>query len=290
MLINAPQCISKAVRLGAILAFLLTCGYYFLPREYEVQPTFVQVPTSQVKNITETSSTFSASVVDFWHELASALNSAAPQCDSLRVQNEHQNHAGRVSRLKATNKTEERFVNFTNQDETALLRAHYLIRRSTQRLAPKLPFSEGTIGIVTTANSGSLPVFLVSLRMLRRTGCNLPIEVFIDDWTEYDTTTCDIVLPSLHARCIVLSNIYDQSTIASKPEHFQYNVLSILFSSYQNVLYLDPDAFPVYDPTVLFITPPYTTHGLVTWPDSSSSSILKPLLETGLPPHPECSC
>jgi alpha 1,2-mannosyltransferase len=274
MLINAPQCIPKAVRLGAILAFLLTCGYYFLPREYEVQPAFVQVPTSQVKNITETSSAFSASAVDFWHELTSALNSAAPQCDPLRLQSEHQNHAGgRVSRLKATNKTEERFVNFTNQDETALLRAHYLMRRSAQRLAPKLPFSEGTIGIVTTTNSESLPAFLVSLRMLRRTGCNLPVEVFIDNWTNYDTTTCDIALPSLHARCIVLSNIYDQSTTASKPEHFQYNVLSILFSSYQNVLYLDPDAFPVYDPTVLFITPPYTTHGLVTWPDFSSSSI-----------------
>jgi alpha 1,2-mannosyltransferase len=274
MLINAPQCISKAVRLGAILAFLLTCSYYFLPREYEAQPVFVQILTSQVKNITETSSTFNASVVEFWHDLTSALISAAPQCNLIQIQHEDHTHPeGRLRRPKSANKTEERFVNFTDQDETALLRAHYLMRKSAQRLASKLPFEEGTTGIVTTANSDTLPVFLVSLRMLRRTGCNLPVEVFIDNWTVYDTTICDNVLSSLHARCIVLSNIYKQSTLAGKPDHAQHKVLSVLFSSFQNVLYLDSHAFPVYDPTVLFTTPPYTTHGLVTWPSFSTSSI-----------------
>ena len=141
------------------------------------------------------------------------------------------------------------------------------MRRAVQHLAPGLPFSKFTTGIVTTANSNYMPVLLVSLRMLRRTGCNLPVEVFIDDWTQYSTTTCDIVLPSLNARCIVLSAILSKNTHIQKPDHYQYKILSILFSTFQNVLFLDSDAFPAYDPTVLFSTPPYTTHGLVTWPD-----------------------
>ncbi|KAF3054040.1 hypothetical protein E8E11_010129 [Didymella keratinophila] len=41
----------------------------------------------------------------------------------------------------------------------------------------------------------------------------------------------------------------------------------MLFSSFQHVLFLDTDAFPAHDPTSLFTTAPYTTHGLVLWPD-----------------------
>lgn len=99
------------------------------------------------------------------------------------------------------------------------------------------------------------------------------MEVFVDDWTVYDKTTCDIVLPSLNARCVILSNVYKNSTLVKKPDQYQYKILSILFSSFQNVLFLDSDGFPVYDPTVLFTTPPYTTHGLVTWPDFFTTTI-----------------
>jgi alpha 1,2-mannosyltransferase len=167
----------------------------------------------------------------------------------------------------------ERIVGFTERDETALFRSHYAMRRSAQHLASKLPFSKGTTGIVTTANAHYMPVFLVSLRLLRRTGCNLPIEVLIDDWSKYDPILCDTVLPSLNAHCVVMSNIYDTAKSAKQPDHYQYKIFAILFSSFQHVLFLDSDAFPAYDPTVLFSVAPYTIHGLVTWPDFWAQTI-----------------
>jgi len=118
-----------------------------------------------------------------------------------------------------------------------------------------------------TANAAYMPILLVSLRMLRKTGNTLPAEVFIDNWTTYDPAICDALLPSLNARCIVLSNVYDSAPSAAKPDHYQYKVFAILFSSFQHVLFLDSDSIAAHDPSVLFTAPPYTTHGLVTWPD-----------------------
>jgi alpha 1,2-mannosyltransferase len=269
MLINTSHCVSTILRLGAIILFLLTCISYLLPRTYNASAAaFTSAAGVQNGNFTEASSTFNASVVDFWQNIASALLEAKPQCNPLQIFEEPiENPDDRFEPLKPYKKHPNRLHGFTDEDETALLRAHYSMRRSAQHLAPKLAFAKGTTGIVSTANSAYMPVFLVSLRMIRRTGCQLPVEVFIDDWSEYDATTCDVVLPSLNARCVVLSNIYNQNTDIKKPDHYQYKMLAILFSTFQNVLFLDSDAFPSYDPTVLFSTAPYTTHGLVTWPD-----------------------
>ncbi|CAN9167404.1 unnamed protein product [Alternaria alternata] len=55
-------------------------------------------------------------------------------------------------------------------DEAELMRAHRHMRVAARRLAPLLPVGDET-GIVTTGGLKLFPVLLVSLRMLRRTGC-----------------------------------------------------------------------------------------------------------------------
>lgn len=266
MLIN-QQFISTNPRLVIVPLFFLICYLYFLPGRYNDPPTF-EVAGSRERNITETSRDFNASIVEFWQELALKLLVAKPQCQPLQVIDEFiQDPDDHFNPLDTDKKHPQRLAEFTDEVETALLRAHYLMRTSVQRLAPKLSFFPGSTGIVTTVKLEYLSTFLVSLRMLRRTGCKLPVEVFIDDWTQYNSTICDTVLRSLDARCIVISDLYDTTPVVKKPDHYQYRILSILFSSFQNVLFLDSDAYPVYDPTVLFMVPPYTTHGLVTWPD-----------------------
>jgi len=263
-MLTSTHGISTVVRLGAFMVFFFTCFTYFVPWRY-IEPPPLQIPTIQVTNLTEASSTFNASVVDFWQHLSVALLDAKPQCKPLKVNDEFiQQPEDRFESLKLDKKHPERLAGFTDQDETALLRAHYKMRRSALHFAPKLSYSKETTGIVTTTDLENMSVLLVSLRMLRRTGCTLPVEVFLDDWSQYSRSTCDIVLSSLNARCIILSNILNNT---AKPDHYQYKSLSILFSSFQNVLYLDTDVFPTYDPTILFTTPPFTTHGLITWPD-----------------------
>jgi alpha 1,2-mannosyltransferase len=267
MLMNPAQCMGAILRLGAFVLFFLTCSSYFLPGKYDTIPVYEPVRTES-RNLTLAGSTFNHSVVEFWRDLATALLDATPQCKLLRVVDEPIGDPDdRFEPHNLDKKHPNRLVEFTDEDASALRRAHHNMRASAQHLARRIPFTRDTTGIVTTANSRYMPVLLVSLRMLRITGCTLPVEVFIDDWTQYVPSTCEILLPSLNARCVVLSNIYNTATHAKKPDHYQYKILSILFSTFQHVLFLDSDAFPIADPTPLFANPPYTSHALVTWPD-----------------------
>ena len=263
---------SSIPRLLILPLFFFICGVFFLPRQYHGSAA-LYIPIITGNNLTEASSTFDTPVRQFWYELASALVESQPQCEPLKLDGQKEDHMADFVPLQPHKEHPERLANFTDKDETSLFRAHYAMRRSAQHLAPKVPFAKSTTGIVTTANAKYMPIFLVSLRMLRRTGCSLPVEVFIDDWSKYDPVVCDQVLPSLNARCVVLSNIYDTAPHAKKPNHYQYKIFAILFSSFQNVLFLDSDAFPAHDPTDLLSTAPYTTHGLVTWPDFWAQTI-----------------
>jgi alpha 1,2-mannosyltransferase len=272
MLFTTPHFRASIPRLLVVPLFLIVCGLFFLPRHYAIS-SGLHIPGIRGKNVTEAASTFNAEYRQFWAELAFALFESQPQCKPLQLDGNGMGPMIHFQPLASHKKQPERMVGFTERDETALFRAHYTMRRAAQHLAPKLPFSKGKTGIVTTANAQYMPVFLVSLRMLRSTGCSLPIEVFIDDWSKYDPTVCDTVLPSLNARCVVMSNIYDTASSARQPDRFQYKIFAILFSSFQHVLFLDSDAFPTYDPTILFSTAPYITHGLVTWPDFWAQTI-----------------
>lgn len=136
-------------------------------------------------NLTATKSTFSHGVEGFWNNLALALEDARPHSTPIEVEDGHptsrETTFGPLNVLKAS---PSRLINFTDDQETDLIRSHYLMRTSAQRLAPRLAFSRCEKGIVTTANAKYMPILLVSLRMLRRTGCQLPVEVFIDNWTK----------------------------------------------------------------------------------------------------------
>jgi alpha 1,2-mannosyltransferase len=224
--------------------------------------------TSSTKNLTETKSTFGSEVKAFWRDLATALEDARPACDPIRVETGHPSDKETTFEpLDTTKRPPSRLVNFTDAQELTIFKSHYRMRTASQRLAPHLPFSAGKTGIVTTANAKYIPIFLVSLRMLRRTGCTLPVEVFIDDWTKYDPLICETLLPSLNAACVVLSEIYTTAPNAAAPSSYQFKLFAMLFSSFQHLLFLDSDAFPAHDPSSLFTTAPYTTHGLVLWPD-----------------------
>lgn len=219
-------------------------------------------------NLTAIKSTSSQGVRAFWSDLALALEDARPGIEPIQVENGHPtSQETKFEPLNILKTAPTRLVNFTDEQETALMKSHYLMRSSAQQLSPRLEFSKGHMGIVTTANAKYMPILLVSIRMLRRTGCQLPVEVFVDDWTTYDPHVCESILPSLNAACVVLSEIYETAPKARAPTSYQFKLFAILFSSFQHVLFLDTDAFPAHDPSSLFTTAPYTTHGLVLWPD-----------------------
>ncbi|KAI5301215.1 hypothetical protein KEM55_000429 [Ascosphaera atra] len=134
-------------------------------------------------------------------------------------------------------------------------------------IVPALPYNNGTRGIATTAGGPMMAVMVTSLHMLRRTGSTLPVEVFIADDSEYDSFLCEELLPTMNASCINLSDILKASPLRDGLQKYQFKIFSILFSSFEEVLFLDADNFPLRDPVQLFESKVYRDHGLVTWPD-----------------------
>lgn len=162
----------------------------------------------------------------------------------------------------------------TVQQWEALKQSHTSFVEAIHAKNYSLPYLPTTRGIVTTAGGPYLPVALFSIRMLRETGSTLPVEVFLGNRDEWDDVVCGTILPSLNARCLVLQDIFDskRSTRKAGLEKYQYKIMSILFSSFEEVLFLDSDCFPVYDPGFLFQTEPFSKTGLTLWPDFWYSS------------------
>ena len=130
-----------------------------------------------------------------------------------------------------------------------------------------LEYQKGTKGIVTSAGGEYFPVLLVSLQSLRRTGSTLPVEVILAGPQDYEEQICEEVLPALNSKCIILSDIIEQSSTRFKIWHYQLKAFAILFSSFENILFLDADDFPIYPPDALFSSEPFISNHLVLWPD-----------------------
>jgi len=120
-------------------------------------------------------------------------------------------------------------------------------------------------GVVLVAGGEYFGPAIVGIHALRQTGSDLPVEVFLADYEEYEPYLCETYLPSLDARCLVLSDFIGDDFDVS---HYQFKALALLFSSFSEVLLLDSDSIPLQDPeTELFQSAPYIENGLVGWPD-----------------------
>lgn len=131
-------------------------------------------------------------------------------------------------------------------------------------------------GVVMVGGGEYFGPAIISIHMLRRTGSNLPVEVFVPNDSEYEEVVCKNYLKKLGAKCVVLSHILDKSKIKVsgkddadlKITHYQLKSLALLLSSYSDVLLLDSDSIPVLDPLLnIFETEPYKSKGMIIWPD-----------------------
>ncbi|MCJ1332808.1 hypothetical protein MMC10_009502 [Thelotrema lepadinum] len=130
-----------------------------------------------------------------------------------------------------------------------------------------LVYNKGTKGIACTAGGSYLPLVAVTLRILKLLGSTLPMEVFLESGEEYESYACDELFPSLNARCVILSEILNTVPHPVQIGHYQLKLFALLFSSFEEVLFLDADSFPVHDPRKLFDAEPFTSMGMVLWPD-----------------------
>jgi alpha 1,2-mannosyltransferase len=221
--------------------------------------------------------------IEFWRKFKPLLLQFKPDCEPP----ERLEAAGNIPYKPKDPEPRPELIGMTGKDVEKMRIAHegFVDTIKTQPL--KLHYTPGTKGLVSTAGGSYLPVLVISLRMLRRTGSKLPMEVFLADPEEYEEYICDVVLPSLNARCVILSEILESLPGGVKIEKYQFKPFAMIFSSFEEILFLDADAFPVDKPETLFHTEPFRSKRMVTWPDfwaSSASPLYYQIASQEIPP------
>lgn len=128
---------------------------------------------------------------------------------------------------------------------------------------------KGSSGYVLVGGGRFTWLSFLVIKQIRANGSKLPIELFIATESDYEKHFCDEVLPKYNARC----NVFDYEFAEELSKRFkiggyQYKMLALLSSKFENVLYLDSDNFPTRDVDYLFTSDLYKENQLLLWPDA----------------------
>jgi alpha 1,2-mannosyltransferase len=109
---------------------------------------------------------------------------------------------------------------------------------------------------------------LLSIENIRSVGSKLPIELIIPEKEDYEPQLCEVFLPKLNAKCVLLYDLLPKtSEMPFTLSGYQYKSIAILASSFENLLLLDSDNIAVQNPDNLFSSEPYLSDGMILWPD-----------------------
>ncbi|KAJ6144889.1 hypothetical protein N7470_008784 [Penicillium chermesinum] len=204
---------------------------------------------------------------DFWKAFHPILQRHDPDCPYPQKLED----AGAIHFDPNSDRPLPDITTMNEEDQKKMEQAHadfiQSIKAAGKTLEPA--HTPGKKGLVSTAGAKYLPVFVSTLRMLRRAGSTLPVEVYMKDTDEYEKHICNEVLPTLDARCLVLGDVVGQDMIA----HYQLKIFAVLFSSFEEIVWMDADCFPLGKPEDLLSSEPFTSTGLVLWPDFWASSV-----------------
>ena len=222
---------------------------------------------------------------EFWKSLSALLAAATPRCRPP-MKTCTAKPIGWDEVHSTTDITPQNCLSMPESGIQAMQESHQTYAQGIAISRPKMSYIPETRGLVTTAGTEYLPHVIISLRMLRKTGCQLPMEVFLSTQRDWEPYICNTVLPSLNARCIVQSPPLHTTANNEPPSRYQSKIVSILTSTFSEVLFLDADCFPITDPTIVFTTAPFTATGLVTFPDywaTTASPIYYSITQTPFP-------
>lgn len=248
------------------LALLAIFGFFGMLLEYGHLRGQTIFPKLSRPSTTWLSSSLGSS--QFWIDFAPILAAAAPRSPTPKLIGSAPSFV-RVS-VPGSGSIADRSANVLSmepKDVDSMRKSHTWFVNQIKHEAPELEYKEGTQGIVTSAGGEYFPTLLVSLQFLRRTGSTLPVEVFLSTPEEYEQQMCEEVLPALNAKCIILSNRMEQALLTFEISHYQLKAFAMLFSSFESLLFLDADNFPVHPPEELFESEPFISNHFVLWPD-----------------------
>lgn len=134
---------------------------------------------------------------------------------------------------------------------------------------PEWQSYKGTQGYVLIGGGRYSWLSYLVIKQIRATGSTIPIELFIPSSMEYEKDFCETALPRYNARC----NVFDDKLGTKLAQDYgiggyQYKMLALLSSKFENIIYLDSDNFPVRNPEFILNSEIFKETGLILWPDA----------------------
>ena len=213
-----------------------------------------------------------------WASLAGALQDARPSVASVAL-----GSIRGVSLEEAEGSSDiVDAIRLSPEDLASLQASHARFVDSIESNAMSTVYHPDEQGIVVAADYSTLPAVLVALRLLRRTGSILPVEVFLSSRDDYDRHLCERVLPKLRATCKVLDDYLAAVPLPALPQQGGrvveaheplHKYLAVFFSTYDHVLFLDASTLVYNNPDSILREEPFLSSGLVLWPDFWRSSV-----------------
>jgi alpha 1,2-mannosyltransferase len=215
-----------------------------------------------------------------WQGLTEALNAARPRIADVGAF-EAVNGIG-VDQVDRPTSVD--VINMTPSDIATLRTSHSTFAHAI-RDGGKLSviYQRGHQGIVITATLNELPQVLIQLRLLRRTGSSLPVEVFLLSQDDFDSKICRGLFPKLNAQCTILEEHLDSSTMPLvplsrrerkiEPQEPLNKLLAVYFSRFEDVLLLDPSTLVYNNPDMMLKEEPFLSTGMLLWPDFWASTV-----------------
>lgn len=258
---------SRIVILGPIL-FLAFLGFLWLFRlssDFGGRLSLSSTNGGKVLGDVPRSANELNTTVPFWHQVLTALVESKPQCSLPNVTMEAPLRD--FAALKKGAKDSPDLIKIPRKDVDELRETHKKYVAHLPELAFQLPYAQGTKGIVTIAAGESMPMLVVSLKMLRRTGSKLPVNVFMRSSEDYEQDLCGRILPSLNATCLVLEQV-----LGDLLEHVEVGlgllkILAILFAPFEDIFWIDAGCFALEQLEESLNGEPFMSSGLVSWPD-----------------------
>lgn len=159
------------------------------------------------------------------------------------------------------------FLKINDAQISELTKKHSLLKEKVLNL----DYPENTFkgdGIVMIGGGSFMGTALTSIRALRETDSKLPLELMLSSFDEYDKDVCEILLPKLNAKCLIMEEIVGSEIFKSlNLQKYELKVLGLFLSSFESVLLLDADNISIKNPDYILKSKPYKQDGYILWPD-----------------------
>ncbi|CUM67571.1 uncharacterized protein PRCAT00005271001 [Priceomyces carsonii] len=159
-----------------------------------------------------------------------------------------------------------------------LKQKHFKVMNELPSEIPKALYKKDMCGVVLVGGGRFSWLAYLALLSLRRSGSRIPAEVVMPKLADYENELefCKVVLPKLNAECVVIPEELGSVVTmnwAKNLASYQFKILALLVSSFQNVLLLDSDNIIIENPDSIFESDLFHNYGMITWSDYWSRTI-----------------